>query len=123
MKWPWQRQIGWKDIGEDFIRYTLLHAPFFTVYLHRLNAPNPHPECHDHPWNFLAVVLLGGYNEYHNGVWIWRGPGSILFRPATFRHNVVTRGVSWSVILTGKKFRGWGFTSTCGEPVRPHVSF
>src|SRR5882672_9952016 len=107
--WPWQKQIGWEEIGEDFIRYTLVHTPWITAYLHRLEALTAHPECHDHPWSFIAVILKGGYNEYHNGQWTWRGPGSLLYRPATWTHNVVTKGVSWSVIITGPKNREWEF--------------
>ena len=111
--WPWQQQIGWKELDEDFIRFTLLHTRWFRIYLHRLNAPNAHKVCHDHPWWFWTLLLKGGYNEYHQGIWTWQCAGSLLYRPAEWQHNVVTRGVSWSLILTGPKFRKWGFTEEC----------
>lgn len=106
-----RRDIGWEEIGEEFTRWTLLWTPWFIIYLHRLKALTPHPQCHDHPWSFIAVLLKGGYSEYHNGVWTWRRAGSVLFRPAMFSHNVVTRGVSWSVIVTGPKYREWNLHS------------
>lgn len=108
------KDIGWEEIGEEFTRYTLLWTPWFTIYLHRLVALVAHPQCHDHPWWFVALLLKGGYNEFHDGVWTWRRPGSVLFRPAAFSHNVVTKGVSWSVIVTGKKKREWGFQDCHG---------
>lgn len=107
------RDIGWTDIGEEFTRFTLLATPRFTVYLHRLRAFLPHPQCHDHPWSFIAVLLKGGYREFHDGVWTEHKPGTVLFRPAEFSHNVVTTGVSWSLIVTGPKRRAWGFVEQC----------
>lgn len=101
------------EIGEVFTRYTIMSCPWGSIYLHRLFAPVPHPQCHDHPWSFVAILLAGGYREYHRGVWTDRRPGSVLFRPAHYAHNVVTHGVSWSVIFTGPRTRAWGFTDTC----------
>lgn len=110
------KEIGWPEIGERFTRFTLLRTPWFNVYLHKLEAPVPHPQCHDHPWSFVAVVLSGGYWEQSfGGDWVWRGPGSVLYRHATHRHNVVTpRGVTnWSVIFTTRKFRDWKLMEDC----------
>lgn len=107
-------EIGWKDIGEEFTRFTLLKTPWFRVYLHRLKALTQHPECHDHPWAFVTFLLWGGYWEYHAPDWTWRRPGSVLYRPAEWTHNVVTDGVSWSLVVTGAKKRRWSFKS-CGR--------
>ncbi len=109
LQWIPHRELGWAEIGEEFTRYTLFRSPWFIVYLHRLKAQTAHPECHDHPWSFVAFLLWGGYSEFHDGVWVWRRPGSVLWRPAEWSHNVVTRDVSWSVIVTGRKKREWGF--------------
>jgi hypothetical protein len=111
------KEIGWEDIGERFTRFTLLKTPWFNVYLHKLYAPAWHPQCHDHPWSFVAVILAGGYLERTDKGDVWRAPGSVLYRPAEFTHNVVTRGVSWSVILTTARKRAWGFKD-CGGDAR-----
>jgi len=101
--------IGWKDIGETFIRYTLIKTPWFRVYLHNLIAPIPHPQCHNHPWNFIAVILKGGYLEYTVDTgWKSRLPLDILFRPHGWTHNVVTtRAGMWSLVFTGPKKYSW----------------
>jgi hypothetical protein len=107
------RELGWEDIGEKFTRFTLVKTRWFQVFLHKLQAPNPHPQCHDHPWSFVAVILRGGYWEYAGGKWARRPPGRVLWRPAEFTHNVVTRGTSWSVIFATRKFRGWALKGDC----------
>jgi hypothetical protein len=106
------REMGWVEIGEEFTRFFLVRRPSFQVLLHRLRCPRWHTLHHDHPWSFVAVILKGGYIERVplSGE-TWRGPGSILYRPAEFAHNVATRGdaVCWSIVVTGKKTREWGF--------------
>src|ERR1700722_3982914 len=57
------KEIGWYDIGEKFTRYQLIKTRWFNIYLHQLTAPNWHPECHDHPWGFVAILLRKGYYE------------------------------------------------------------
>ena len=111
------KEIGWRDLGEEFTRFQLVKTPWFNIYLHQLSAPNWHPECHDHPWGFIAVLLRRGYVERVGTVDHVRRPGSILFRPATFAHNVITpKGTSWSLIFTTAKSREWGF-KPCERPV------
>lgn len=111
MKYVPHKQLGWKEINEDFIRFQLVKSPFLNIYLHRLDAEIEHPNCHDHPWHFWALILWNGYREYIKGKWYWRGPMSILYRPALSLHNVVTKSgqPSWSIIVTSGKNRDWGF--------------
>lgn len=104
------KEIGWSEIGEEFTRYFLVKSRFGNIYLHQLNAPKWHPECHDHPWGFVAILLRRGYTERIGTVDYRRRPGQVLFRPATFLHNVITPyGTSWSLIITKPKSREWGF--------------
>jgi hypothetical protein len=110
------QDMGWEEIQEKFTRFTLLSNRFFTVHLHRLEAPQWHPDCHDHPWSFVTLILRGGYEEQVGDKVYWRRPGTVLYRPAEFSHNVRTRGVAWSLIVRGRQRREWGF-QTCRTPV------
>lgn len=104
------KEIGWTEIGEEFTRYAVLRTRWFNVYLHQLYAPNTHPDCHDHPWTFIAVLIRRGYLEQVGNKTYRRRPGSILYRPADFSHKVTTPfGTSWSLIFTTAKKRNWGF--------------
>lgn len=35
----------------------------FGVYVHRMTAPDPGIDLHDHPWPFWSLILKGGYTE------------------------------------------------------------
>lgn len=106
------KEIGWSEIGEKFTRYALFKSRWLNVYLHQLYAPNWHPECHDHPWGFVAILILRGYVERIGTEDYRRRPWTVLYRPATFAHNVITPfGTSWSIIFAGPKSREWGFKS------------
>lgn len=36
---------------------------FGAVFVHRMEAPDPGIDLHDHPWTFVSVVLKGEYTE------------------------------------------------------------
>lgn len=44
-------------------RIRLIQTPWFGIYLHRFDGPDPRPTLHDHPWGFRSLVLIGGYVE------------------------------------------------------------
>lgn len=121
-----KKELGWKDLGEEFTRYVILKTPWFQILLHRLWSPNWHPHGHDHPWSFVTVILRGGYLEKSPGrVDRWRGPGSLLYRRAEFAHNVATGArVCWSLVITGPKRRPWHFIDmTTGDPVESDARY
>lgn len=98
-------------------RYILFRLPAFGVYLHHFMRSDYDRALHDHPWPFVSVILRGGYHEAHDHTVDgstaieWRGPGSVLLRPAEWRHRVILDAgrTSWSLILVGRRSRKWGF--------------
>jgi hypothetical protein len=97
-------------------RYILFRTSAIGVYLHHFTRSDYDRALHDHPWPFVAIILKGGYTEEHDQtidggkIQEWRGPGSILLRPAEWRHRVIlTNGPSWSLIVVGRRARKWGF--------------
>jgi hypothetical protein len=110
-----------KIIGEPaaplLVRYILFRLPWFGVYLHQFCQSDYDRALHDHPWPFVSVMLRGGYFEVHDHtpsgeqVQEWRAPGSVLLRPAEWRHRVILKdGVRpWTLILVGRRQRAWGF--------------
>lgn len=109
---PW-KEIGWKEIGEEFTRYTILKLPSwlggFKIFLHQLKAETWRGECHNHPWDFVTIILSGGYDELHKGKIVRRKPGFMGYRPANWSHDVRTYGTSWSIIFVGPKKQNWCF--------------
>lgn len=113
-RWLRYKEIGWTEHGEKFTRYALFKSERLNIYLHQVDAQTAPPHCHDHPWNFLAILLWPGYMEQIDGVWYRRWPLQMLWRPAATAHNVITPfGVSWSLVFTGSKIRNWNRFAKC----------
>lgn len=113
-------------------RWGLGHDRIGRVLIHRMSAPDPGIDLHDHPWWFITVPLWGGYTEQRalcreapamaqiaeawpdtctRGVVEQRRP----FRPRTMRldecHTITTlrRRTCWTLVVGGPRVRRWGF--------------
>lgn len=92
------------------------------IYLHKFCHSDDDRALHDHPWPWWSILLKGQYLEYT------KEPGnphprkrfSLVRRPATSAHRVAlvngtrkdgTYGElpAWTLFITGKKQREWGF--------------
>ena len=104
--------------GEEnplLIRYILFRLPAFGVFLHKFCRSDYDRSLHDHPW-FVSIILWPGYVEEHDQTRdgfkerVWHKPGSILLRPAEWRHRVIIGDrPSWSLVFVGRRFKKWGF--------------
>lgn len=85
--------------------------------VHEILSSDTGRDPHDHPFNFLTIILRGGYHEsrYNDaGQFIgvkYHGPGSILYRPAGSWHRLdLPNGmVTTTLFITGPKKQSWGF--------------
>ena len=109
------KELGWPEIGEKFTRWTLLHTPWFRIYLHKLNCLQDPVVCHDHPWHFWTVILRLGYFERIGSVVTYRRPGNVLYRPARHLHSVWTVGDAWSLLLVSPRVRQWRNHVACRD--------
>jgi hypothetical protein len=117
-----RRVITSPDLPDDpyLVRWTLFSCPWFQVLLHRFLRSDS-AAVHDHPWNFVSLVLWRGYREFlrpHDAPdyapldWNWplrRRPLSLAFRRAEDRHRVEIDGSAWTLVVTGRKRRTWYF--------------
>lgn len=91
---------------------------WLNVYLHQWLRSDDDRALHDHPWANVSILLTGSYREHMPGgvvklrkpwrPWaFWRIP----MRSATAAHRVeLIDGRSvWTLFLTGKHVRTWGF--------------
>lgn len=98
-------------------RFVARKAPARSIYLHHIVRSDRDRCLHDHPRDFLIIVLWGGYWEHlPEGRKKWRGPGSVRRMPAETRHRVQLRArrdgseiPAWTLCVVGKKTRDWGF--------------
>lgn len=125
-----------EDNKPYMIRRTLFTCPWFSIKLHTLLISDY--DClHDHPWAFISIILRGGYVEYRAKEYGWKTtkerhkplktewvpldmtskiyhPGSILFRPANYKHKLEIHQPATTLVITFKKTREWGFITPKG---------
>jgi hypothetical protein len=112
------------------IRWNLFECPAFSVKLHKI-LRSDYDCLHDHPWSFISIILWGGYVEHRDKVicehWsvddsderlertskIYH-PGNILYRRAEDRHKLEIHQPAWTLVISFKKKRQWGFWTKAG---------
>lgn len=57
------KEIKSKTGELHFRRYRLFWTPWFALYIHRIYKADEDPYPHSHPWNFISLILNGGYIE------------------------------------------------------------
>jgi hypothetical protein len=115
------------------------HRPFsralqhldVAVRVHHILRSDDDRAFHDHPWPYVTIVLRGGYVEVtplydDSGIYVgdrrvWRGPGSVLWRPARSLHRLEVESgqTAWTLFITGPKCQTWGFV----DPARGKVPY
>jgi hypothetical protein len=113
-------------------RLRFIQTPWFGVYLHRIDAPDPGVDLHDHPWPFVSIVLRGGYDEYRSetrdasrfaqlnadfpstrisGDVVRRAAGSVRRMRLDECHTIfrLHRTPTWTLVIVGHRVRDWGF--------------
>lgn len=111
----------WTDVrvgGALYLRRLhLVQTPLFSIMLHWIVMADPEPDLHDHPVDFLSVMLRGGYDEYVpskgavSGIvcrtwprWSWHS------MRATDRHRIVkVQPNTLTLVFAGPVVRAWGF--------------
>lgn len=114
-KVPFEKfQLRWRDkVGRPecpyLIRWTLTIGGY-AIRLHHWLASDDQRHLHDHPWWMLTIMLRGGYTDISTDGEDYLSVGSIRFRPALHHHTVkVDSGGAWTLLITGRKSRNWGF--------------
>lgn len=66
-----KRQIIDRCGDPYLIRYILIECRFGKAMLHHFLRGDTDEEFHDHPWNFIAIILRGGYFEFTPAGFQW----------------------------------------------------
>jgi hypothetical protein len=131
-----RRDIMRDDKSIYLRRWYILDTPWFGLKLHKILLSD-HDCVHDHPWDFISLILKGGYvehteipkpsfvgathfkddgveGEYVKKVSKIYHPGQILFRKAEHRHKLEIHQPCWTFVITLKRRRKWGFWTKLG---------
>lgn len=72
-------------------------------------------DMHDHPWDFISIILDGTYTETTPDAEQSYGPGSVLVRKAEQLHRLtLTDGPVWTLVILGQPRRPWGYQTSDG---------
>ncbi|MDB4919826.1 hypothetical protein [Mucilaginibacter sp.] len=101
-------------------RWKIFQRNWGALYFHKFHRSDA-DDLHDHPWNFISVILWRGYHEVVmdpdkpnvNGAYLCKRvyPGTIIYRKATHTHRVVLLGYkpAYTLVFRFKYVRFWGF--------------
>ena len=123
-----KKTILYREGNPYLIRYTLFKCKWFTIKIHKALMSDP-ADLHDHPWDYISLILWGGYYEATEEVYPmydpfeckqcnvalptqkWYGPLSLLIRKGNIPHKLILPKDSFSIslIITSSKWRDWGF--------------
>ncbi len=107
------------NTSEYLVRYYLFikdRKSFpFNITLHKI-LMSDEPTLHNHPWNWGALIVKGGYWEHTPDGKFWRGPGSFRFRKSGDLHYLELAKDKdgnelpcWSLFFMGRQTTDWGF--------------
>jgi len=110
----YKKTIIWREDHKPYlIRRSLFSCKYFAVKLHHIRLSDY--DCqHDHPWAFVTFLLKGGYVEHTPTGSKVHGRFSLLYRPAEYIHRLEIHQPVWSLVITFRKFRDWGFITPRG---------
>lgn len=120
-RWGFFERFDIDDVSNPGViyltRWYLVKTPWFGIYLHAIRKPD-HDRClHDHPWNFIPIILWGSYlEELPDDQFVVRSAGSVRHMRAEDAHRIddLSGKVVWTLCLVGRKRRDWGFHTTQG---------
>jgi hypothetical protein len=76
------------NISQKFGRYAILQSSRCNLYLHKMDSGASDVGYHDHSWDYVSLVLWGGYTEETPEKTLHRGMGSLCFRTAESIHRL-----------------------------------
>lgn len=94
-------------------RYALFESKYLSARVHHIATEDHDDVPHDHPWNFISIVLRGGYVErlgLLDEAAIARREGSIAHRKAKDAHRITyVAPDTWTLFIYGRFQHDWGF--------------
>ncbi len=118
--WRWCL-FRWTDVdpvgdGKTYLtRFHIFQTPYCSCMVHWLHLADPQPHLHDHPNDFLSVVLKGGYVEAfpasdNSDETIEKTVRRFNLVRATDRHKILSvKPHTITLVFANRVRREWGF--------------
>jgi hypothetical protein len=97
-----------------FKRWELLKLPFGYIYLHQILRADEDGHLHDHPYDFVSLIIKGGYIEQvDSGKVFFRNRKllSAVYMPATGIYHKIYKlhAPTWSLVFASNRKHHWGY--------------
>ena len=109
-------EIKSKDGVLHFRRWQILKTSWFSIYFHGIYRKDDDKHLHDHPWNYISIILKGSFFEvyqHEGGEQTIKCLNAISFikRKATTFHKIYTLNTPavYTLFITGKEHKEWGY--------------
>lgn len=114
-RWRVRQPLGNPDCPYAY-RWIVPLGPLGSIRVHKWVGNDDPRAAHDHPSDFLTIVLKGGYREWYwdtkSQAYLmdWLRVGSIRYRKAEHRHIVeLMHNPTWTLLWFAPDRRDWGF--------------
>jgi hypothetical protein len=98
----------------DYMRRYYLQRGAQHLRFHEILSSDPGRHFHDHPWDYVSLILVGGYTEHTpEGSTHYSAP-CLLVRQAEAAHRLELTAPAWTYVVTGPPRRRWGFHTEAG---------
>jgi hypothetical protein len=103
------------ETGEYMKRYYLESSADGSIRFHNIINSDPGNDLHDHPWDFVTVLVSGSYKEVTpTGITRYEAPCLIMRKANDFHRLILDEGEVWTYFVCGKVKRKWGFKTERG---------
>ena len=116
----------------DYMHRFIVRYAQRSTRLHHILRSDADDDFHDHPFDFVSVLLTAGYLEHLPGSADQPFPSRTVYHPrfSVVRHKAgafhrleLVDGPVWTLCFTSKRLKSWGFLTPRGfVPWREYVS-
>lgn len=113
----WNEKLGKKEC--PYMTRRVLNLWFFSIRIHKWYRSDDKRFMHNHAFNFITIVLYGGYMDVSTEGNDIMSVGSIRYRKANHTHYVKEpKHGTITLLFCGPKIQNWGFIVK-GKIMRP----
>ncbi len=114
------KEIKSKEGIVHFRRWRFFSSPWFRIYLHKICRSDLDKHLHTHPWNFISLILNGGYTQK-----LWGDYTQIEYQTVKRfdtvkmgrydgHHITLTKCPTWTLVFAYGKYKEWGYLTKRG---------
>lgn len=105
------KEIKSKTGVTHFKRWEIIKTPFFSIWLHGIYKKDEDSHLHNHPWDFISIILKGSYIEQTENGFNEMSFGKVNIRSGSKFHKIYKLKTPsiYTLFFATKVKREWGY--------------